>query len=424
MVLLPSFSYAGLQEFDIWYEEEITSNTNLWYSLLLENNANFITNSQYRIVQFQWVWNYSSRRTFFRNWTWMYFTVICRWWYWCEWNIQVQWEFKYVKIVDLSTIDFNYAISEWYTPIEEFLNNEIYSNPDKIILWWWWNMQAVSFCFGYSDINKAVCFWYNRAYIGWSYPNVAPAVYFTDKNLWLTSDDLTYLSEFATTSPFTSKEPPSNTVVNPWMCMTIWSIKKAYQLTDDVCYAWFNSSDMFWDSSTFVAGTWLTIFDVYDMYSGWMKLQGWYDTFYEYYKDINHNIDVFSWNSKALMGTFFARQTFWNNKSSFNILNYCHLIFSNLDDNATNCVASTWSIALPDVEQTREEQINAIIWQLWSGRVLSESWDSFTWDILDAYEYSFNFWKSFSAVQDVEPILPWYIIIGFLGIVLLYYLRR
>lgn len=214
----------------------------------------------------------------------------------------------------------------------------------------------------------------------------------------------------------------SSSVYNLWMCPTILEIIRSYSLTENVCYSWFPLSSQFWDSSTFVAWQWLTVFDVYNLYSWWMSLQGWYDTYYEYYKNINSNVSIFSWNSKSLLWIFFARQTFWNWKGSYEILNYCNLIFSDLDYNATTCVASTGSIQLPDVHFSREDTINWIIW--YRDTVLSSSWDSFSWDIFDAYEYSFNFWKSFTVVDWLPWILPWYVVVGFFAILLLYLVRR
>lgn len=417
-LLIPCFSFAWLQEFDLWLTESITSNTDLWYSLTLEDNANFLLDNEYRIIKFAWTDSYPSTRTYFRNWDWstwwMYVSVSCVWWYSCNWSIQKQWYIQYVNIVDYSTIDFNYSVPYWLTPISEFLDNPIYSSPDKLLLWWYWSLQSSSVCFVYSDIDKAVCFSVDRAIMNncsW-YPQYCN--YLTN-DAWTTSQDLDYLKEYWTVSPFASS-PKNPTIVNP-TCPTVWQIKAHYNLIPSLCYAWFDSAD---SPDTFVWWYWLDIYQVYELYSWNMSYQAWYDTYFAYYKDFWSHLDLFSWN-KLLMWTFFARNTFGKDLWSYELLNYCKLIIEWYNDNLSCCVADC---TIDDVWFSDKDKENILENILWSRTdILTQSWFD-TGDLSSVYDRSYWLFSSRTVPWWYAWILPSYIVIWFLGIVLLYFLRR
>jgi len=215
-------------------------------------------------------------------------------------------------------------------------------------------------------------------------------------------------------------DPPSVWSITTWTnvnnlpyCPTIWQIKQQYEqvygLTTDVCYAWFNTTDMRWDSSTYWQVQWTSIFDVYEMYSWWMEIKKWYDVYTEYYKNINTNTEQFSGKSKALVWTFMSRQLFWNNQSTYSILWYCQIITSNLDDNATTCTASTWAVNPNNIQPTAKDVIENIIKQPWNTKIVipwnttinqsgQVNWDSVYADIINNEEMSRN------IIEDLQEI--------------------
>lgn len=305
-LFIPCFSLAWFQWFDIWLEEEITANTNLWYSLELQSNANFITNWQYRIIQFQWYSSYPRKRTFFRNWTWMYVMEECYWWYSCNGSIRFQWFFNYISILDYSYFDNYNSFDPWFTVISEFLNNPIYSNPDKLILWWYENLQTAWLCFWYSDLEQAICFSFNDAFFNncWWQPQYCTNWVFSyiTNSQWFISMDLDYLSSFATSSPFVSESWNPNIPIEAWNWLSwyvyievnSWDYVDYFEdklhFTKDLCYIWTRDlNSVYEDRISYYQWTWYTIFDwFYHLY--WTnkisinKLWLWLNTIYFNYR--------------------------------------------------------------------------------------------------------------------------------------------
>lgn len=289
------YSYAWLQEFDLWYAEEITANSNLWHTLELESNANFILDDEYRIIKFAWEWSYPSTRTYFWNWNWttwsMYVTQSCNWWYNCNWSIIHQWYIKYVNIVDLSTIDYTNWPWMWLTPIEDYIWNTIYSNPDKLLIWWNGNLQTSNVCFGYTELNKAVCFVINYALVDNcnSYPQYCD---YLQNNAWVTSQELDYLKEYGTMSPFT-QNTPSWKPDTEWVCMTIQDMLDRQNGTYNtwMCY----SNTRYLTSTWRVTNTPKFITELYPTYTELRQDMNLYTNYCTPPADMNYCQQAFSW---------------------------------------------------------------------------------------------------------------------------------
>lgn len=271
-LFIPFFTNAYFQEFDLWLEEEITANTNIWNSLLLENYANFIVNDNYRIITIFWAWNYRNNWTYFRNWTWMY--VI--WWF--RWDILIQWYFNYYWTYELSSLNWNSQPTSQFNPISWFLYNSIYANPDKLFLWWYEDLQTSSLCFWYTDLNQAICFTFNRALwnnCSWSPQYCSWWVFdYITNSQWFTSYDFDYLSEFATSSPFVSASWNPNIPIEAWNWLSwyvyievnSWDYVDYFEdelhFTKDLCYIWTRDlNSVYEDRIPYYQWTWYTIFD-------------------------------------------------------------------------------------------------------------------------------------------------------------------
>lgn len=288
---IASITFADLQEFDLWYAEEITANSDLWYTLELENNANFILNDEYRIIKFAWAWQYASTWTFFWNWNWttwsMYVTVSCVWWYECNWTILKQWYFKYVNILDLSYFDWVInTIPMWYTPVEEYFWNQIYNNPDKLMIWWYGVMQRWWVCFIYSELQKAVCFSFDRS---------EDASYLRD-NAWVTSQELDYLKEYWTMSPFT-QNTPSWKPDTEWVCMTIQDMLDRQNGTYNtwMCY----SNTRYLTNTWRVTNTPKFITELYPTYTELRQDMNLYTNYCTPPADMNYCQQAFSWKEDS-----------------------------------------------------------------------------------------------------------------------------
>lgn len=211
---------------------------------------------------------------------------------------------------------------------------------------------------------------------------------------------------------------PSPVITDP-VCPTVWQVKANYDLVPDICYSWFPSN--YTSDSVYIAWTWLSIKDVYELYSWWMSYQWWYDTYYEYYNHINDHLDIFEWH-KELMGAFLSRQIFSRWKSSNEILNYCHLILDWLQDSMSCCVAQCTLPWLQITDWYREDILENLIWGDYY-YVKTQSWFD-TWTFSDVYSWFYWLFSRWTVSPWNNWILPWFIVIWFLGIVLLYFLRR
>lgn len=386
---------AWLQEFDLWYTEEITANTNLWYTLSVLPNANFLLNDQYRIIQFAWSDRYPSTRTFFRNWDWttwwMYVLNTCQWWYDCNWSILWQWYFNYVSIVDYSTIDFNYSIPSWFTPFTDFINNSIYSSPDKLLLWWNWGMQSASLCFVYSDIDKAVCFSFDRANWNncWWQPQYCTNWVLTYISDWrgATSTDLDYLKDYWTVSPFAwSSDKPSYSILENEY--TYWQIVEWYEscwLDVWYCYWWFPIDDIFEPNQSIEDFTWYkfwygaNIRYLYSLYSDTYTPKEFFQQMLQAYN--NWQINRFKTEPKALI-MFVQQYVSWKSRGLLNVWfydlwDYCNI---KLWYNDLNSIY-TWNNKTP-VACYKNKITNEI----------PQWWFQFTWD--NAYVSIVGTWWS------------------------------
>lgn len=286
LTLLPiSFSNASCQEFDIWVSNEISVNTNMWYELFLENWANFKLNSRWRVIQFQWAWNYPRLRTLFRNndtnlGKGMYVVSSCAWWYACQninTSIQNQWFFQKVAIWDLDYLDQNCNNLSWLWYWDAnawiFYNNSNYTNPDKLYIIWDGIMQRMSVCFWYSPINRYACFSLDDAY--WT--NLTWSMGFTYnpyvEELWWNDDQI---SPFFSISPFWYVESnvPSWTwwgvdwsvisTLTTWWLIKYFEESPYYKFNVNMCYIWTRDIVSVYENRIpYYEWTWYTIFDFY-----------------------------------------------------------------------------------------------------------------------------------------------------------------
>jgi len=446
-MLITWWVYAWLQEFDLWLAEEITANTNLWHSLELQHNANFLLDDEYRIIQFAWNDTFPTTRTFFWNWDWttwwMYVMNTCQWWYSCNWSIQWQWYIQYVNIVELSSIDYNYWVVRWFTPISDFINNPIYSSPDKLLLWWYGDMQLWSVCFWYTDLNQAVCFSWDRADWNncWWQPQYCTnwqLSYIVD-NAGATSTDLDYLKEFWTVSPFAWSSVPVVPVVpdydfnddDDYTNQQIIEGYNAMWLTDEFCYWWFSLDNIFevWsvpsEFTWYMRWSWAFIFDIWNIYS-WAYNNNYISflrSFYISYE--NNNYSDFYGKTKALywfVNQWFSVSSKWrgfleSTVPTFTLVDvwqYCDLKF-NQDPNSIY----TWNRRDPKYRYYTSWQVN--LWGYfnfsWNNNYFSWnlSWFNTPKDFFASLNAIFQWWLDNLATR--EPVLPTYIIVFFLAII-------
>lgn len=352
LLFIPSFSSANVITGSIPWDFYNTQGS-YSYSYFIDKYLNFSTNTQFKLFfttyQNWYIWTSGPRSwaLFWNDWkiawywnlAWQYSRIIKQWYYnsFCYSNLN---DYVSYCVPSSQTSPWNYI-----EDIQTFYDlgaiyDSFYLNTNNLLPY---------LCFISNSRNIVSCFWFNLT----NNDSV-----FWDLNKFITSESILAWTpsspwNFDQTKFWLSSLVSSshNNNINI-ICPTIWEIKKNSGLTKNVCYAWFTEDNIYWDSSTFTAWTWLNILQVYEMYSWWMNIQSRYETYREYYKNINSNTSQFENKSKALLGTFFARQTFWNNKTSYQILNYCNLELSNLPDNATTCTANTWWIHLP-LEQAK-----------------------------------------------------------------------
>lgn len=443
LFLIPCFSFAW-QEFDLWFAEEITANTNLWHTLELQNNANFILDDEYRIIQFAWNDRYPTTRTYFWNGTWMYVLSTCQWWYSCNGSILWQWYFNYVNIVDLDSInDSITSVPEWFISISEFLENSIYYNPDKLYIWWYNDMQRASLCFWYSDINKAVCFTWDRSNWNncWWQPQYCTnwVLSYITNSQWYSSQELEYLSSFANLSPFLTSSDSSvvpDYEFNENDDYTNQQIIEGYNamwLTDEFCYWWFALDNIFevWsvpeEFTWYMWWSWAFIFDIWDIYS-WAYNNNYISflrSFYISYE--NNNYSDFYGKTKGLywfINQWFSVSSKWlgfleSTVPTFTLVDvwqYCDIRFNQNPDSLY-----TWNRRDPKYRYYTSWQVN-----LWG--YFNFSWNNnyFSWN-LSWFNTPKDFFASLNAIfqwwldnlENREPVLPTYIIVFFLAIILI-----
>lgn len=348
-ILFVNFSSAWLQEFDLWQIESITANSSLGYDLRLTANANFLTNDLYKVVQFKGNWTYPSIWTYFRNGSWMYVINSCIWGYDCNWSIIWQWYFNYVNIVELSTINMEYSVSPWFTPIEDFLTNSDYKNPDKLLLGGYWQLQSASLCFWYTSIDKAVCFSFDR--VDWNNCSWQPQFctnwqlsYITNSK-WYTTQDITQLAQVATVSPFVNI-PEDKPTYDIWEKeYNYWQIVEWYEycwLDVWYCYWGFPIDNIFLPNETIEDFTgykfWYgaNIWYLYSLYSDTYTPKQFFQQMYQAYT--NWQINRFKNEPKALI-MFVQQYVSGKNRWVLNVWfydlwDYCNikLWYNNLSD--------------------------------------------------------------------------------------------
>lgn len=428
-LFIPCFSFAWLQEFDLWYTEEITANANLWHTLLLQNNANFIMDDEYKIIQILGnSSSYNRMRTFFRNSDWMY-TIVSK-----PYNNQptfAQWQFRFVSIVQLSTLDLNFAPPLWNTSVSEFLDNPIYNNPDKLLVGGAWDLQSAWICFGYSDLDVAVCFSMDSWLTCWWYPTQCPDYVLTG-NIMATSNELSYLSSFATNSPFVwSSDKPSYEIWEDKY--TYWQIVEWYEACGlDVwyCYWWFPIDDIFEPNQSIEDFTWYkfwygaNIRYLYSLYSDTYTPKEFFNQMIQAYN--NWQINRFKTEPKALI-MFVQQYVSWKDRGLLNVWFY---------DLWDYCNIKLWYNDL-SAEYTWHNQTPKACYNFKKTNEKNTWWFQFTWDNAfvsivgtwwswnrNAWEFFWNIWSMFqnwigTVNTNYTWIIPVYILFFMFALILL-----
>lgn len=343
LLFVPKIVFGAMwnyYEFDI-PDTMIINNSSVLSFENLNFSSQYLNTSMEHVFYVPWVkWQYNQNFWVFGYFDWKpYLYLYCNNPYnWSKCS-SFEWFVQKICVKPVSKFDITkYNSCNLYSDdVSAFTNAWWFTN--WVVFYWNWNSNYDPTIFCFSDSINYYCMWAwpyswesNYSQLSWS--------------LWIMSNNPDDINRIQwESSPFTRSSSDNNNI--NIICPTIWELKKNSGLTKNVCYAWFTENDIYGDNSTFTAWTWLNILQVYEMYSWWMNIQSRYETYREYYKNINSNTSQFENKSKALLGTFFTRQTFWNNKTSFQILNYCNLELSNLPDNATTCTANTWSTSLP-----------------------------------------------------------------------------
>lgn len=225
-----------------------------------------------------------------------------------------------------------------------------------------------------------------------------------------------------------------------------------------MCYWWFAIDDILTSTNNWISNIKIwsgaTVFELYDLYSWNDSFSDWYEDNYINYVYANEfsswYVDSdFVWKSKWLIWLSIIRQAYWKKQDyAFNPSNFQY--FCNLSLNFSWVLDS--SSILSDLENSiNQNVVNNIIKDIdfltpmsWSalGYLVSNMCDSWnlTWDICwFSTVWKFANWDLFGniknswAVWSLSPrwiqegivwILPTYIIIWFLWVLFLYYLRR
>lgn len=322
---------------------------------------------------------------------------------------------------------------------------------------WDWRENRAIVCWSSSEIGKSICFNWWLCTSNYS-SNCNPLInsqglrdnitFSSLETSWIWSApwQFWYNNEVPTTwwiwSPVVNEQTTFNALYNQWY-------------RSQMCYWWFGLDDLVltgdYSFSWIQLNSWATIFELYDVYSWWKSFVNWYDDNYIDYLYLSsfHNSEdlaYFLWKSKWLVWLWIVRETLfaWDEKDfrSFWLRTFCQYYFSwvwlstdispgltneQIQNSIFNDIVSDIWVLIPipwsPLDQLFENATddwsidpNCLSWDLNS--CLTQSWFENSLDLM---------WRSWSVAwikEGVDWILPGYIVIWFLWILLLYYIRR
>lgn len=313
---------------------------------------------------------------------------------------------------------------------------------DTVKLWdyytVWWKINSTYyyyawFCASSSVYNKSICFWWENwtyFWLTWSidipsqtnfsdlawYDSQSPAVPITPSNPW-----------GQVWTPWTWSRLSWRLVINSWYTnsdMINWF--ECVGLQPALCYWWFDIDNIFDPSEQYEDFTWYragqgaTIFEIYNLYSwNFTSLQQFLNTVLTRYQ--NWQINSFKTEPKALLMLWAQMNTAWF-KTSY-IANYCNLLLNENNNNiytwnsvddlrVQSCIRSQkiWDSLR---EWVQDIWFQTTTWWVFSWWDIDFDPDTFFSNIMDTIDRNLNQNLSWWAVG----LLPWYIVVIFLGLV-------
>lgn len=418
-------SFVSAAEYVKW----LTSSVPWWFNFSLLDYWNFLTNDSYKY--------------FITNEPWYYYSV-----QWIDWklyiitsdynnslNVMYQWFIDNFWVCPVNTYQCWVWVQSSIEDLsnEDFYSSDIYNNPDYIYIDYLYS--NTSFCFWYSDLGVNVCtlfdiYWYTNT-LSWSlgFSEVPLPENFNSSSL----------SSRVWNSPFSSSNWSWNFTPFPTIdykqCYTlkeILSLRPQYNTW--LCY----SSTTVFNWSSFESIESESIFDLFptfeDFNNSINKFQNYCNRFLSVWDSCSN---AFSWEYKQ----YSLVSKLPNDVKRQDLYNYCDKAL-NYDLNISSCVASggfAWLNPRTDLvpDELFYRLFNPENWNIpnisWSvyDYVFSiySSWS--LWDFMSSPESRFKLWDDAFSIfpskwlkWDKVWFLPTYIVIGFLGILLLYMIRR
>lgn len=428
---------------------------------------NYNSNNIFEITS-QWWWNfiYNNWQSYNNIFQWTFANWYSKWiFFWNDWKLifhsnyssSASWNPTYIvqKFSKVSSSEiWNFSNYSFDYSLEDVLSSGISLDHQVFAFKRWndWSLTNSSLTFSSTIIY---CLWdWNTFYCAscvpwWTYNN--PSC-----NWWVQSIDL-WLTKWSTivdinslwlnqNSPFKVKSDWSIVSDPRFSAQNIYDSYRKLWYSDVLCYWWFGINDKFWtwNSSLNWIKIWSGAFitDLYNSYPydfyNWESLNivDWYDSWdfeYWFFKD-QHDLYEFSyydWLSRGFVWLFMVRDYFfkWSNFDSSTLISFCEFSLANdpLIDKSTTPI---------DIisDTVNENELNKLIWNIW----VIKPW---TWSALDVLsrfiswynedDYFSLFLSWYDTIDSLEIpsndypwILPNYIIVWFLGIMLLYILKH
>lgn len=453
---LLSFSSAWYvrQIWNYWYspyDNSIDLNVNIKWTLMSEQlwvtkNVLYFNDNNNSKLFFYW-WSDWVPYIFNRSIQWRFLNY-----YICDQvitsNINRPWNCSLQNVSDDSIVEFNNILSSisfddyWY--FDSYSRND-YAQP----------MYYSDICFSSSTYWKSLCFfscaWY---YCWWS--SSAPK-YNNIIDLWFFDNTITFSNlsrDYLYPSPWVSWGGGSDSDYSDIIdvrnsSQNLYDSYRKLWYSDNLCYWWFWIDDVLWSSysslSWLVVGSGATIFDVYNLYSGGLSFVNRYNQwdynywYLEQFRD-SYEYSQYIWKSKSLIWLFLVKSIYFK-KDDFNagvLYDFCELSLNDDSINRSktpidiindtvndNAIADLiWDIGI--LVPLSGSALDEVVQQLIDNGVFSWTVDDYktNFNIADSFRNSYDFRTSFKADSWYDWILPWYIVLAFLGFVLLYYFRR
>lgn len=315
------------------------------------------------------------------------------------------------------------TVNDFLTKVS--INDYFWLNWSDSTLW--------SFCFSSSELWKSLCFLGSSLTISnltWSL-NIPSQTPFDDIDLYDSQSPAVPISPSnpwgQVWTPWTWSRLSWRLVVNSWYTnsdMIKWF--ECVGLQPALCYWWFDIDNIFDPSEQYEDFTWYragqgaTIFEIYNLYSwNFSSLNQFLNTVLTRYQ--NWQINSFKTEPKALLMLWAQMNTAWF-KTSY-IVNYCNLLL-----NENNNDIYSWN----SVDDLRVQSClrSQKIWDSLKEWVQDIWFQTTTWWVFSWWDIDFDPDTFFSNIMDtidrnlnqnlswwVVGLLPWYIVVVFLGLV-------